>query len=241
MKYSLIIPCYNEAKSLPALVERCRALTAKVEGCEVVLVDNGSGDDSPAVLAALLSDGEAVRSIRVPVNQGYGHGILEGLRASRGAIIGWTHADLQTDPMDAVAGFALFDAAADPARLFVKGSRYGRPAADVLFTLGMSVFETLLMRLPLRDINAQPTLFPRSLFDGWVDPPKDFSLDLFAYVTAKHAGCTVKRFPVLFAERQHGVSHWNVDWQAKMKFIRRTLDYSLTLRRRMDADKGERP
>lgn len=233
MKYSLVIPCYNEARSLPALIARCRKLTETVPDCEVVLVDNGSADDSPAVLAGELRDGEAVRSVRVPVNQGYGHGILEGLRATHGEVIGWTHADLQTDPMDAAAGFSLFGASARPDRLFVKGKRYGRPPADVAFTFGMSIFETLLMRMALRDINAQPTLFHRSLFASWSDPPRDFSLDLFAYVTAKKAGCTVRRFPVLFAERQHGQSHWNVDWRAKMKFIRRTLDYSLALRKRL--------
>ncbi|MGD9811787.1 MAG: glycosyltransferase family 2 protein [Sphingobium sp.] len=237
--YSLVIPCYNEALSLPALIARCRELVEKVPGCEVVLVDNGSSDDSPAVFARELRAGEAVRSVRVEVNQGYGFGITEGLRACRGEVIGWTHADLQTDPMDAVAGFSLFASAADPAGLFVKGRRYGRPPADVLFTYGMSVFETILMRLPLRDINAQPTLFHRSLFESWADPPKDFSLDLFAYVTAKRAGCAVRRFPVLFAPRVHGQSHWNVDWKAKLKFIRRTLDYSLALRRRMS--QGGRP
>jgi len=42
--------------------------------------------------------------VRVPVNQGYGLGILSGLRAATGEIIGWTHADLQTDVMDVLTG-----------------------------------------------------------------------------------------------------------------------------------------
>ena len=56
------------------------------------------------------------------------------------------------------------------------------------FTFGMSVFESVLLRRPLRDINAQPTLFPRSLYETWTTPPEDFALDLYAYVSAKSAG-----------------------------------------------------
>jgi len=45
------------------------------------------------------------------------------------------------------------------------------------------------------------------------------------------AGMAVHRFPVLFGERAHGVSHWNVNWAAKRKFIRRTVEFSLQLRK----------
>ena len=68
---------------------------------------------------------------------------------------------------------------------------------------------------PLWDINAQPTLFPASFFAGWTDPPKDFSLDLYAYHRAVDQGLRVARFPVGFGARQHGVSSWNVDWRSK--------------------------
>ena len=115
--------------------------------------------------------------------------------------------------------------------LFVKGRRYGRPLADVVFTLGMSAFETLLLGKPLWDINAQPTMFPRAFYESWTAPPQDFSLDLYAYFQARRAGLSVRRFPVRFGTRAHGVSHWNVNWAAKRKFIRRTVDFSLQLKR----------
>ncbi len=237
MRLSLVIPCYNEAASLPQLVARCVDVVAAESECEIVLVDNGSTDDSPEVFARELAGKYRIRCVRVPVNQGYGHGILEGLRACEGDILAWTHADLQTDPIDALTGFALFGQSDDPQRLFVKGRRYGRPFADVLFTFGMSVFETLWMGHAMADINAQPTMFPRAFFESWQEPPKDFALDLFAYAQAKAAGLEVQRFPVLFAPRQHGSSHWNVNWQAKVKFIRRTLDFSIRLRREIAARK----
>ena len=230
LRLSVVIPCYNEAANLPLLVPRCAALT-KACKAEVILVDNGSQDDSPVVLAQLLANESAVRTVRVERNQGYGFGILAGLRAAKGDVLAWTHADMQTDPMDAVVGFKLFDAAPDQAGLFVKGRRYGRPAADVLFTVGMSVFETALMQSRLWDINAQPTMFSREFFDTWSSPPNDFSLDLFAYYKARRSGLAIKRFPVQFGKRAYGRSHWNVNWAAKRKFIQRTVAYSLTLRR----------
>ena len=58
-----------------------------------------------------------------------------------------------------------------------------------------------------------------------------FSLDLYAYYLARSRGLAVKRFPVRFGERAHGTSHWNVNWAAKRKFIKRTIAFSLELKR----------
>ena len=95
----------------------------------------------------------------------------------------------------------------------------------------MSAFETVLLRRPLRDINAQPTLFSRELVDQWGTPPTDFSLDLFALYSAASLGYEIRRVPVIFAPRKWGTSSWNTDFAAKRRFIRRTLDYSLDLRK----------
>lgn len=227
MRFSLVIPCYNEAANLPLLLERCKGVAGA--DTEVILVDNGSTDNSAQVLAQLLPAYPGCRSVRVEQNQGYGFGILSGLRAARGEILGWTHADMQTDPQDALRGLELF--ARHGAQSFVKGRRYGRPLSDVAFTFGMSVFETVLLGKPFWDINAQPTMFTREFFATWANPPHDFSLDLYAYYEARRQGLAVHRFPVRFGDRAHGVSHWNVNWAAKRKFIKRTVDFSLQLRR----------
>lgn len=228
--FSLVIPCYNESRALPELVLRAR-FTAEAGNGEVVLVDNGSTDATPQVLAELLGDGDdRVRSIRVEPNEGYGGGITSGLAVARAPIVGWTHADLQTDPADALRAVAAMEGTD---RALVKGRRYGRPVADRVFTAGMSVFETALLRRRLTDINAQPTMFSRSLLDEWGTPPKDFSLDLFAMYTAAERGYDIRRVPVVFAPRRHGTSSWNVDLAAKRKFIRRTVEFSLTLRKQL--------
>lgn len=229
MKFSLVIPCYNEAKNIPLLLNRCRTLADK-KNIEVVLVDNGSTDNTNEVLSQLLPLYPGCRSTRVEINQGYGYGIVAGLQAARGELLGWTHADMQTDPQDVLSGIELFEKYGED--IFVKGRRYGRPIMDVFFTVGMSVFETLLLMRPMWDINAQPTMFSRKFFDSWKNIPTDFSIDLYAYYEAQKQGIKVHRFPVAFGERAHGLSHWNVNWAAKGKFIKRTIDFSLQLRKR---------
>jgi hypothetical protein len=140
---------------------------------------------------------------------------------------------MQTDPQDSLSGLELFEKHGKD--IFVKGRRYGRPLADVIFTIGMSLFETLLLAKPMWDINAQPTMFPHKFFESWSSPPDDFSLDLYAYYQAQSQGLKVYRFPVKFGERAHGVSHWNVNWAAKWKFIRRTIDFSLQLKKKISS------
>ncbi|MEM1105712.1 MAG: glycosyltransferase family 2 protein [Pseudomonadota bacterium] len=229
---SLVIPCYNEAEHLPALVARC-LLLAGATGGEVILVDNGSTDGTPALLARLLEPGGAVRSVRVKVNRGYGHGILEGLRAARGEFVGWTHGDLQTDPLDVIRAMDVVTASPTPELVYVKGLRAARPLADTLFTVGMSGVQSLLTGRLLRDVNAQPNLMHRSIVDAWRNPPTDSSFDLFALAEAKRRRLKVARIPVLCPERLDGEARAKLDWRATRDVIQRTLGDSLRLRRTM--------
>ena len=232
---SLVVPCYNEAKSIPALVKDCNELINN-NNMEIIIVNNGSTDESDLILEALIKDKKKIRVVCVCINKGYGHGILEGLKVAKGELLAWTHADLQTDLKDIVNAINLFSDSDRPEKLFIKGIRYNRPMMDVVFTVGMSIFETLLMRTRMWDINAQPTVFHRSFYESWVSPPKDFSLDLFVYFMAKKKNLTIKRFPVLFTNRVHGSSHWNVSISAKFRFIKRTLQYSFQLNKKFKSD-----
>ena len=227
MNLSLVIPCYNEVKNISLLLDRCAGLGQQVE---IILVDNGSTDDTPSVLEKLLPQYPNCRSVRVDKNQGYGYGILKGLNAATGDVIGWTHADMQTDPMDALKGLQFFNS--ENMDVFVKGRRYGRPLVDVFFTFGMSVILTLLLRHFFWDVNAQPSLFSRRFYERWVSPPHDFSLDLYAYNLARVHKLKVRRFPVKFGARAFGESHWNSGMKARYKFIKRTLVFSLELYRK---------
>jgi len=232
-KLSLIIPCYNESKNLPILLDRCREIFSYEKDVEIIIVDNGSTDETSQVLDIVASDMSFIKRVDVVVNKGYGYGILAGLKVAEGEVIGWTHADLQTEPSDVLIGLDFFQKSSNPELLFVKGQRHGRPILDNIFTIGMSIFETILLRSIMWDINAQPTLFHRSFFLHWNSPPNDFSLDLYAYYIAIRSGLKIKRFPVHFGKRIHGVSNWNFSLMSKYRFIKRTLLFSFTLRRKM--------
>ncbi len=231
MKLSIVIPCYNEEKNIPLILERFQKVIHRTD-VEVVMVDNGSNDRTKEVLAELSKKYPFVKSLRVELNQGYGYGIIQGLRACSGDFIGWTHADMQTDPADVLKALAVIEKNGEDKNIYVKGRRKGRPFFDRFFTGGMSLFETLFMGEKLSDVNAQPNVFGREFFETWQNPPKDFALDLYALYMARKKGMKVVRFPVLFPERLHGKSHWNNgSFKAKWKFIKRTIDFSVKLKK----------
>ena len=229
MKLSIIVPCYNEEKNIPLILNRFREVI-KRDDIEVILVNNGSTDNSEAVLNELLPKYAFAKTVKVEVNQGYGYGILQGLNSAIGQYIGWTHADMQTDPNDVIKALDIIEKE-NCEKIFVKGNRKGRSLFDEFFTFGMGCFETLLMGQFLWDINAQPNIFSRELFDNWQNPPYDFALDLFALYEAKKQNYKIIRFPVVFPERIHGTSHWNTGLAAKWKFIKRTMEFSFKLKK----------
>lgn len=233
MDLSIVVPCYNEAGNLPGLIDRFRTLIADRPAVEVVLVNNGSTDDSAAVFAVRLRPGERVRVVNVPVNRGYGYGIMTGLRAARGRFLAWTHADLQTDPADVLTAYDLVRRQPDAEKCFVRGRRVGRPAFDRLFTAGMSVVATSLLRSPLRDINAQPKLFPRAFLHDLTNPPDDFSLDVYALYTANRKGYRVLEVPVRFGKRKVGEAKGGGSLKGKYRLTKRTFGFLVALRKRV--------
>lgn len=230
MKLSIVVPCYDEAENIPLILKRFGEVI-KRDDIEVILVDNGSRDDSPQVIRRLLPAYPFAKTVHIENNQGYGYGVIQGLKACSGEFIGWTHADMQTDPADLVRALDIIEANNCDETLFVKGNRKGRPLFDQFFTSGMSLFETIYMGARLYDINAQPNVFSRNFFDTWQNPPKDFALDLYALYMAQKSGLRIERFDVVFPKRLHGTSHWNTGLASKWKFIKRTVDFSRKLKR----------
>lgn len=231
MKLSIVIPCYNEAENIPLILERFGAVIRRSD-IEVILVDNNSTDDSQKVLAELLPKYTFARTV-LEQEAGYGAAVLAGLKIANAEYIGWTHADMQTDPADAIRGLEIIEAAGGPQNIYVKGERRGRPLFDSLLTFGMSVFESLYFGKILYEINAQPNIFHRGFLEKWENPPKDFALDLYVLCLAKRESLRIERFPVFFPERAHGESSWNTGFGAKWKFIKRTVRFSLELKRRL--------
>jgi polyisoprenyl-phosphate glycosyltransferase len=232
MLLSIIVPCYNEEKNIPLILEKFKTVVNRPD-IEVVLVDNGSKDGSAKTLQQLLPNYPFARSVKVEINQGYGFGILTGLKAAKGNFIGWTHADMQTDPGDVIKAFNIIAAEGYPPTMYVKGERQGRSIFDNIFTYGMSFYESIYLGQKLWDINAQPNIFHKSFFAKWDNPPHDFSLDLYALYMAQKLKLRVERFPVIFPRRVHGASSWNTGFAAKWKFIKRTVEFSGKLKQRL--------
>ena len=227
---SIIIPCYNEEKNIPLILRRFKSLLKRMKNVELILVNNGSTDNSAKVLRKVIPNYKFARTVLIRVNKGYGFGILSGLLTARGKYLCWTHADMQTDPGDPIKAYYIIKNERSPEKVFVKGKRIGRPISDLVLTYAMSIFESILFGRILYDINAQPNLFHKSFMKIAKNPPKDFSLDLYFYYIAMKHNYKMRRFDVYFKKRIHGKSHWNTSIINKIKTIKRAISYSLNLR-----------
>jgi glycosyltransferase involved in cell wall biosynthesis len=232
---SVVLPCYNEARGIEAILKRF-AEASDGHDFELILVDNGSRDNTPDMLRSLLPNYTFARSIRVDVNQGYGHGIYTGLLAARGEVLAWSHADLQTDPADVFRALKTYRSAKHPSRTLVKGRRHGRRLSERIISFGMGTLATIIFRTPLWEINAQPKVFHRSLLESAANPPIDFNLDVYMLVQAKRNGWRIVSIPVKFPPRQYGHSNWARTWKSKIRTIWRSMKYMTRL-----AAKGNQP
>ena len=229
MNFSLVIPCYNEQDTVQKILDTTKDIFIK-NNIELILVNNGSSDNTHKKLKDIISKYTHVKYVNLKNNLGYGGGILEGLKVCKGEVIGWTHADLQTNPLDAILAFEKFKNNKKNYKLYVKGNRQNRPFFDKFFTFGMSVFETILLRKILYDVNAQPTIFPKDFYKKWVNPPTDFSLDLYSYYFAIKNKYKIDRIKVNFLKRIYGNSKWNYNFYSRIRFIWRTVIYSIKLK-----------
>ena len=98
MKISIIIPCFNEEKTLSKIVDK--VLKFKSFEREIIIVDDCSEDDTPNIISDLLSKFNEIKSIRHEKNYGKGAGIKSGVKISTGDIILIQDADLEYNPED---------------------------------------------------------------------------------------------------------------------------------------------
>ncbi|MBF0175974.1 MAG: glycosyltransferase family 2 protein [Magnetococcales bacterium] len=129
---TIVIPCYNESKTLISLTER--VLAADILGLkrEVIIVDDGSRDDSRALAQTLARQHPAeIRVIFHERNQGKGAALRTGFQAATGDVVLVQDADLEYDPVEYARLLQpILDGAAD----VVFGSRFrGGEAGRVLY------------------------------------------------------------------------------------------------------------
>jgi dolichol-phosphate mannosyltransferase len=105
IRFSLVIPTYNEAKNIQTLVVSLQhALAPRLgEAFELIVVDDDSPDGTSSVVEALASEYPCVRLIRRRGERGLSTAVIRGWQAARGEILGVMDADLQ-HPVEANLG-----------------------------------------------------------------------------------------------------------------------------------------
>jgi len=200
---SIVIPTYNEAGSLPTLVERLATALAGRDW-ELIVVDDGSPDGT-ADLAAAMAPRLPVRVVRRPGKLGLASAVLDGFGAASGDVLVCMDADL-SHPPEIVPRLA--DALADGADLAV-GSRYvtGGGVEDWPLTRRVVSRVACLMGnvlVPVRDATSGCFALRRSVIDGVRLNPIGFKIGFEVIARGRHR--QVVEVPYTFRDRAHGSS-----------------------------------
>jgi glycosyltransferase involved in cell wall biosynthesis len=100
-KLSLVLPAHNEAENIEAVVSRALdVLPRVVRDVEILVVNDGSQDETGAIIDRLASEHPEVQAIHHPVNRGYGAALTSGFRAATGDSIMFMDSDRQFDIAD---------------------------------------------------------------------------------------------------------------------------------------------
>ena len=162
---SVFFPAYNDAPSLPALLEKAFAvLPAHADDFEVIVVNDGSRDSTAGVLAELQKRyGPRLRVVTHPVNRGYGGALRSGFAAATKELVFYTDGDGQYDIGELPA---LLERMAPEVGL-VNGYKLERhdPRHRIWIGNVYNRLARLLFRIRIRDIDCDFRLIRRSLLE----------------------------------------------------------------------------
>lgn len=103
-KLSLVLPAFNEAENIEAVVERVLTVLPQVlTDFEVIVVNDGSADETGAIIQQLAAVHPRVKAVHNPINLGYGGALRSGFAAGDGDLIMFMDADRQFDIADITA------------------------------------------------------------------------------------------------------------------------------------------
>jgi glycosyltransferase involved in cell wall biosynthesis len=200
---SVFFPCHNEEQNIPALLESAQnVLPALAEEFEIIVVDDGSQDQT----ATIVEDGRRrdarIRLVRHPHNLGYGAALKSGFQAARLPWVFFTDADGQFDLED----LKTLIEASNNAEI-VSGYRLHRadPWYRLLNAAIYSFSLRLFMGLSVPDVNCAFKLYQRDIFNRFPLKTNGALINAEILCRAKLAGCLITWLPVTHYPRKAGV------------------------------------
>jgi glycosyltransferase involved in cell wall biosynthesis len=156
-KFSLVLPAHNEDENIEIVVQQALdVLPSYTSDFEIVVVNDGSRDRTPAIIDELGAKDARVRPLHHPVNRGYGAALTTGFAATTGDYVMFMDADRQFDIAD-IALLAPFVGQFD----IVAGFRMQRndPFHRKLFAETFNIVVRVLFGVHLRDIDCAFKIF----------------------------------------------------------------------------------
>src|ERR1700761_5332556 len=155
-RYSIVIPAYNETARIEgALSSVSGCIRSRGGDAEVLVVDDGSTDDTAALVEAGGQEHPEVRLIRNGRNRGKGYSVRNGMLRAAGEIVMFTDADLSSPIEEAELLFAAIDRGADVAigSRWLIGRRivHAQPLYRRIFGRCFNALTRTIMRLPFAD------------------------------------------------------------------------------------------
>ncbi len=202
---SLVIPAHNEADNLPRVLPAARqVLTALADEFEIVLVDDGSTDQTVAVARREMGDaGARLRVVSHAHKLGYGITVADGLRAARGQWVAFMDGDGQFDPMD-LARLAEQGVDAD----LIAGWRQRRadPWHRSVVSHTFNILVRLLYGISYRDVDCGFKLMRRQVLDAAAPLlARSALLNTELYFKAQRSGLRVTQVGLTHHPRLAGV------------------------------------
>ncbi len=169
------MPAFNEEDNIVEAVQRASRIAGELAyEWELVVVDDGSTDQTAARLKSLLLRNRHLRLIRHPTNLGYGATLRDGFRMAAGELIFYTDSDLQFD-VDQLRDFIPLIATSDLA----VGFRMHRqdPALRCVLAWGYNRLVRLMFGVQVRDVDCSFKLFRREVLEKLDLESSDFLID----------------------------------------------------------------
>ncbi|MBC7236835.1 MAG: glycosyltransferase family 2 protein [Chloroflexi bacterium] len=196
------MPAYNEAENIRAMIDLVREKAGPlVDELEIVVVNDGSKDDTAAIVEAISRQDPRVRLINHAVNLGYGAAVRDAVWAAGKELILLTDSDLQFD----LAELGRFLQRIDGADMVI-GYRYARsdPWHRRLFGHGWSWLVNLLFGYTARDVDCAFKLFKRRVIETIHVESGGAMFSAEFLVRAKRAGFKIVEEPVSHHPRRAG-------------------------------------